>query len=64
MYRYRLHSTEGDDLGVILHPAPNLESGDIVVTEDDRRWRVTRYVESTEADRIQRLLEVEQEERA
>jgi len=62
MYRYRLHDTEGDDLGVILHPAPNVETGDIVVTEDDQRWRVVRSVATREGDAIQRLLEVEPEE--
>ena len=25
---YRLHDTTGDDLGLIEHPAPNLEPGD------------------------------------
>lgn len=59
MNRYRLHDTEGDDLGVILHPAPNVETNDIVVTEDDRRWKVKRHVETREGDTIQRLLEVE-----
>ena len=62
MYRYRLHDTKVDDLGVILHPAPNVETNDIVVTEDDRRWRVVRSVATREGDAIQRLLEVEPEE--
>jgi hypothetical protein len=62
MYRYRVHDTDGDDLGLILHPAPNLETGDIVVTDYDRRWRVTRYVENRDGDIVRRLLEVGREE--
>jgi hypothetical protein len=27
---YRLHDTPGDDLGLLEHPAPNLEPGDVV----------------------------------
>jgi hypothetical protein len=26
-YRYRLHDTTGDDLGLIEHPAPKIELG-------------------------------------
>ena len=36
MPTYRLHDTTGDDLGVIEHPAPNLEPGDVVVIPDER----------------------------
>jgi hypothetical protein len=28
---YRLHDTTGDDLGLLEHPAPNLEPSDVVV---------------------------------
>jgi hypothetical protein len=31
---YRLHDTTGDDLGLLEHPAPNLEPGDVVVLAD------------------------------
>lgn len=57
--RYRLHDTEGNDLGLIEHPATNLEPGDMVTTEDGRRWRVVRYVPAPEEAPVQRLLEVE-----
>jgi hypothetical protein len=48
VYRYRVHDTDGDDLGELQHPAPNLEPGDTVTTEDGRRWRVVRYVPAPE----------------
>jgi hypothetical protein len=35
-FRYRLHDTTGDDLGLIEHPAPNVEPGDVVVLADGR----------------------------
>ena len=38
MFRYRLHDTEGNDLGELQHPAPNLEPGDTVMTEDGIVW--------------------------
>jgi hypothetical protein len=34
---YRLHDTSGDDLGLLEHPAPNLEPGDVVVVADGER---------------------------
>ena len=30
MLTYRLHDTTGDDLGLLEHPAPNVEPGDVV----------------------------------
>jgi hypothetical protein len=33
---YRLHDTTGEDLGLLEHPAPNLEPGDVVVLADGR----------------------------
>ena len=33
---YRLHDLEGDDLGLLEHPAPNVEPGDVVVLADGR----------------------------
>lgn len=36
MPTYRLHDTTGDDLGLLEHPAPNLDPGDVVVLEDGR----------------------------
>ena len=42
---YRLHDTAGDDLGLLEHPAPNLEAGDVVVLADGREALVTARVE-------------------
>ena len=43
---YRLHDTTGDDLGLLEHPAPNLEPGDVVVLADGREGVVTARVEA------------------
>jgi hypothetical protein len=43
---YRLHSTVGDDLGLLEHPAPNLEPGDVVQLPDGREALVTPRVET------------------
>jgi hypothetical protein len=43
---YRLHDTTGDDLGLLEHPAPNLESGDVVVLADGREAVVTARMEA------------------
>ena len=43
---YRLHDTTGDDLGLLEHPAPNLEPGDAVVVADGREAVVTARVEA------------------
>ena len=45
IFRYRLHDTTGDDLGLIEHPAPNVEPGDVVVLADGREALVTARVE-------------------
>ena len=42
---YRLHDTTGDDLGLLEHPAPNIEPGDVVVVADGREAIVTARVE-------------------
>ena len=42
---YRIHDTTGDDLGLLEHPAPNLEPGDVVVLADGRDAVVTVRVE-------------------
>jgi hypothetical protein len=42
----RLHDTTGDDLGLLEHPAPNLEPGDVVVLGDGREALVTARVEA------------------
>jgi hypothetical protein len=40
VFVYRVHDTSGDDLGLLEHPAPNVEAGDVVVLADGRgrRW--------------------------
>jgi hypothetical protein len=38
--RYRLHAHDGDDLGLLEHPAANLEPGD-VIPADGREALVT-----------------------
>jgi hypothetical protein len=43
---YRLHDTTGEDLGLLEHPAPNLEPGDVVVLVDGREGVVTARVEA------------------
>jgi hypothetical protein len=43
---YRLHDTTGDDLGLLEHPAPNIEPGDVVVVADGREALVTARVEA------------------
>ena len=54
---YRLHSTAGDDLGVLEHPAANLKSGDVVQLPDGHDGIVSARVE-TEDGTIAALLEV------
>jgi hypothetical protein len=53
---YRLHD-EGDDLGLIEHPAPNVEPGDVVMLPDGREALVTARVEA-EPGPLAGLLEV------
>jgi hypothetical protein len=55
---YRLHDTTGDDLGLIEHPAPNVEPGDVVVLEDGRESLVTARVETDGRGPYAALLEV------
>ena len=43
---YRVHDTAGEDLGLLEHPAPNLEPGDVVVVADGREAIVTARVEA------------------
>ncbi len=54
---YRLHSHVGDDLGLLKHPASNLEPGDIVVLGDGREALVTARVE-TDGGPLAGLLEI------
>jgi hypothetical protein len=56
-YRYHLHDTTGDDLGVIEHPASNVEPGDVLLLDDGREAVVTCRVE-TGGGALAALLEV------
>ena len=56
-YRYRLHDTTGDELGLLEYPAPNVEAGDVVVTPDGREALVTARVEA-DAGPLSALLQV------
>ena len=56
-FTYRLHDTTGDDLGLIEHPAPNVEPGDVLVLDDGRDALVTARVE-TNGGQLAALLEV------
>ena len=56
MPAYRLHDHEGDDLGLVEHPAPNVEPGDVVVTPDGREALV--IVRAAEPGPLTALLEV------
>jgi hypothetical protein len=50
-------TTTGDDLGLLEHPAPNIEPGDVVVVADGREALVTARVE-TDGGQFAALLEV------
>jgi hypothetical protein len=56
-YRYRLHDTSGDDLGLLEHPAPKVEPGDVVMLPDGREAFGTSWVEA-EPGPLAALLEV------
>ena len=55
---YRLQSTAGADLGLLQHPAPSLEPGDIVELADGSQGLVTARIESNDDDPLVALLEV------
>ena len=50
--------TTGNDMGALLHAAPNLEPGDMVVLEDGREALVTARVETDGSGPLAALLEV------
>jgi hypothetical protein len=54
---YGLHDTAGDDLGLLEHPAPNLEPGDVVLIPDGREALVSARVDA-EPGPLAGLLEV------
>jgi hypothetical protein len=47
---HRLHDTAGDDLGLIEHPAPNVDPGDVLMLADGWEALVTARVEATEGE--------------
>jgi hypothetical protein len=55
---YRIHHTAGDDLGLIEHPAPIVEPGDVVMLEDRREALVTARVETYGRGQLAAPLEV------
>lgn len=57
MPTYRLHDHAGDDLGLLEHPAPNVEPGDVVLLADGREALVTARIEP-EKGPLAALLEV------
>jgi hypothetical protein len=54
---YCLHAHDGDDLGLLEHPAPNLERGDVVLLADGCEALVTARVEAQPGP-FEALLEV------
>ena len=58
MPTYRLHDHAGDDLGLLEHPAPNVEPGDVVMLPDGREALVTARVETGGVGPFAGLLEV------
>jgi hypothetical protein len=54
---YRLRDHNADDLGVLLHPAPNVEPGDVLILADGGEALVTGRVE-TEGGPLAGLLQV------
>jgi hypothetical protein len=55
MASYRLHDTTGDDVGLLEHPAPNLEPGDVVTLPDGQDALVTARVEAYPRSRSRRF---------
>lgn len=45
---YHLHDTAGDDLGLLEHPATNVEPGDVVHLSDGREALVTARDETND----------------
>ena len=59
-YLYKLYLYDcSDDLGVLDHPAPNLEAGDEVTLDDGRRYRIVSMVTAPPGKPIHRLLSLE-----
>jgi hypothetical protein len=58
MSMYRVHDTAGEDVGLLEHPAPNLEPGDVVVVADGREAIVRRVLTEPGPGPLVALLEV------
>ncbi len=59
-FLYRIHDHNADDLGLIEHPAPNLEpgDGDVIVLADGREALVTTRLEGSPSGRLTAMLQV------
>lgn len=49
-YRYRLHSTDMDELGDFMTVIPNWAPGDTFTAGDGRRFRILRMVRAPEVE--------------
>lgn len=58
-FRYRLHSTEGDELGEFTTIVPNWTVGDTFTSGDGRRSRIRRMVPFEEVGEFNATWEVE-----
>lgn len=58
VFWYRVHDHTGDDLGLIEHPAPNLEAGDVIALPDGREALITARVNGAANGLVEALLEV------
>jgi hypothetical protein len=60
VFRFRLFSPDGDDLGLFVTAVPNWDPGDKFLTGDGRRFRILAMVANEdEDDPIVGLWEVE-----
>ena len=57
-YLYRVRDRAGKDLGVLEHPAPNVEPGDVVTLSDGREALVFARIGAGRSSRFAALLEV------
>ena len=57
-YALCLHDTHVDDLGILEHPAPNLEPGDVILLEDGREAFITARVDTPIGHPLTAMLEV------
>jgi hypothetical protein len=56
---YRLRDDEsGEDIGILEHPAPNVDVGDILLLADNREAIVTARVDGGRGSRVTALLEI------